>query len=105
MIWNIIKMQVGDIVTWDINKNTRTCEIYNIYTDQEGHTYYDVLLSERNVPIESIYVPFGTDKLSKGDVVLYKKLNDVYEAWVSKVDWNSNSVQIRIIQQRLYLTE
>ncbi len=99
-------MQIGDTVTWDIDRTTkRTCEIFNIYTDKDGYEYYDVLLSERNVLIESIYVPFKTDKISKGDIVLYKKRNDIYEAWVSKVDWNSDSAQIRIIQRGLYLNE
>ena len=94
-------MQVGDTAVWEkSNNDQQNCEIFKIYTDLDGYKCYDVLLSERNVPLEYIYTPFNQNKLDKGDIILYKK-NGIYEAYVSNIDWSSNSVQIRIIRRGL----
>lgn len=97
-------MQIGDTVQYSDNNIARPCEIWKTYQDKNGNEYYDVLLSERNVPFEYIYVPLGTN-LTKGNIIIYKKHSSMYEALVTMIDWSSNSAQVRIIQRSLYLSE
>ena len=101
-------MKVGDIVTVS-NDNTaiQIGEIWIVYRDKKGYEFYDILLSERNVPLEYIYTPINNNInnniIVKGDVIIYKKRGRMYEALVNLVDWASSSAQIRIIQRNLYL--
>ena len=82
--------------------NTTPCEIWKIRTDDEGNSIYDVLLTERNVLFENLYILMGSE-IDKGSIVIYKKKHKTYEALVTVVDWVSNSAQIRIIQRDLQL--
>lgn len=84
---------IGDLV----NLHGYVAEIWQVHD-----TTYDVLLSERNVPFESIYTLLNSD-LSKGDIILYKKQHSVFEAYVADIDWPSDSAQIRIIQRDIRL--
>ncbi|GAG88823.1 unnamed protein product, partial [marine sediment metagenome] len=69
---------------------------------KKGVNTYDILLPERNVLFESIYVPFNA-KLKEKDIVVYKKNNNISEAIVTKIDWNSESAQIQIIKRNYIL--
>ena len=93
-------MKTGDTVIYSEDNIERLCEIWRIRTFEEDnieYTTYDILYPERNVPLELIQNNKNT-KLEKGDIVIYKN----YEAYVSKIDWNSSSAQLRIIQRNLY---
>ena len=87
-------MKTGDTVIYSEDNIERLCEIWKVSKGSE-YTTYDILYPERNVPLELIQ---KDGELKKGDIVIYKN----YEAYVSKIDWNSSSAQLRIIQRNLY---
>jgi hypothetical protein len=96
-----MNIQIGDV--FDIPDPSRSSmrkgEVWKINNDC---TYDVLLLPERNVPFELIYVPMSVKiEVEPRDIVLYRKNGGVYEVYVSKVDWNSQSLQIRLIQRNL----
>ncbi len=93
-------MNIGDNVSYLSDGINRVCEIYKVRHDSDNYVCYDILLPERNVPLERI-VPNASD-MRKGDVVIYQKNNKNCEAYISAIDVASSSVQIRIIVKNLY---
>jgi hypothetical protein len=103
-------MKVGDSVIWnDENGISRICTILN---NNEETSTYDILLPERNVMFKSIYTQFdkqlnndkqingnNDEKITIGEIVIYKKGKELREAVVVDIDWASNSVQIQIINR------
>ena len=92
-------MNVGERVIWlDDTGIERICTIMSVNTDDT----YDIILPERNVMFDSIYRSMVNDSpIVKGEIVIYKKQDKLYEAVVSKVDWSSNSLQIQIIAKNI----
>jgi len=98
-------MKVGDSVIWnDENGISRICTILN---NNEETSTYDILLPERNVMFKSIYRQLNHDKqvvnnenkITIGEIVIYKKGKEMREAVIVDIDWSSNSVQIQIINR------
>lgn len=99
----LIKMEVGEDVVYLADDNVeRLCEIFAVHTYKDPKTRkeyysYDILYPERNVPLEALDVPI--DQLKRGDIINYQRSNKNYEAYISKIDWASSSVQLRIIKR------
>ena len=92
-------MEIGETVLWvDSDNRSRRCVILSV----NDNNTYDIILPERNVLFDSIYRPMESEnKISKGELIIYKKRNELYEALVSKVDWASKSLQIQIIMRNI----
>lgn len=92
-------MKLGEEVIWDDPDGpSRLCTIIG----QNSNGTYDILLPERNVLFDSIYRQMNIKELiTKGEVVIYQKQHNFYEAVVSKVDWPSQSLQIQIIMRNI----
>nr|QBK91511.1 MAG: hypothetical protein LCPAC302_01310 [Pithovirus LCPAC302] len=92
----------GDQVIYTDNGDNYLVEIYRVY---EG--YYDLLLPEKNVMLESLELCDIQTKHStiyiKGDNVLFKKKNNMYLAVVSDVDMIGKSAIIRTVQRYVSL--
>ena len=73
----------------------------NIYGSDPNTDTYDIVLGERNVPIENIFTSIG-NKPQVDDIILYKKNKNIYEALVCKIDYGSQSVQIKIIVRDIH---
>lgn len=89
-------MEIGSEVIWtDENNIERICEIISVNKNKS----YDILLPERNVMFESIYEPYGPvlNSIKTGDTIIYK----TKDAIITKIDWSSNSLQIRIIEKNI----
>jgi len=74
----------------------RVCDILK----DNGRTC-DLLLPERNVLLESLYYTVENDmsELKKGDKLYYYKNLEYLEAELVKIDHNSSSAQIRLIEK------
>ncbi len=103
---------VGDHVIYTDSRGDHTSIIYNVY---DG--YYDILLPERNVPLEMLLKnrdtevkvnnndlrPLGivTEKYKlpffKNEIAFYVKRNNKYLCIVRSIDMAGQSAQIEII--------
>ncbi len=89
--------QVGDEIIY--TKKNRQQVLCNIMSVNDNS--YDILYPERNVMFESLFIPIGSE-LTKGNMVIYKKKNKIYEAMVTYIDHQSKSAQIRIIKRNKF---
>ena len=89
---------VGDMIEYKYDNEEILAEIFNIY--EQKNTYDTISPNERNVLIESIQ---DNDKkrLKKGDIVMYRKKDKNYEVYITKIDWNSQSAQVKIIHRNI----
>ena len=73
--------------------------VCNIMKDN-GETC-DILLPERNVLLEQLYYHKDNDmtELKKGDKIYYYKNLQYVDAVLIKIDYNSSSAQIRLIEK------
>jgi len=82
----------GDAVIWvDENGTQYSGEIYKV-----NKIDYDIVLNERNVPFERLYLPIGEEP-KKGNIGVYNKNGAFYEVLIVKVDWGSQSCQVRMV--------
>ena len=89
-------MNIGDKVVWtDQNGFDRVCEIIKVNKNKKELSY-DILLPERNILFESV-LNTNYNSILKGDKIKYKNKDAV----VTKIDWSSNSLQIRIIERHV----
>ena len=65
---------------------------------------YNLLLPERNVPIERLYYDQSNEgeRLKKGSNIWYYKEGKYQKCLLEKIDWSSNSAQIRPIVNNVY---
>ena len=86
----------------------RICKIDNkTNKTKNNNNFYNLILPERNVLLEQLYFPenkdnqnkIEDDEIKKGMLLLYFKNDEYHEAYLSKIDWNSQSAQIRLIKK------